>query len=66
MDTVMSIWTWVSGNYVNVFLLLSGLVGVAEVATRFTKTEADDGFVKRFGGSLDKVMDFFKVPNRKK
>jgi len=52
---------------------LIGLLGVAEVITRMTKTEKDDAFIERMGegvkkaGSVvKKAMDFLKVPNRQK
>jgi hypothetical protein len=55
---------WVQGNYVNVLTLLSLVVAVGEVVTRFTKTKHDDGFVQRVGKVIKGIMDFLKIPNR--
>ena len=62
----MEVVTWLKDNYQNLFLVLGGLVGVAEVVVRLTPTEKDDSAVERIGGILRKVMDFLKVPNNKK
>lgn len=45
--------------------LLLALVALAEIVVRFTKTEKDDGFVQRVGSIIKRVLDVFKVPNRK-
>jgi len=49
-----------------VMIVLTGLVSVAEIAVRFTKTKTDDGAVKRIGIRIDKLLDLAGVPNRKK
>jgi len=62
----MSIINWIMANYINIFLVLSGLVGVAEMVVRLTPTKADDGAVERIGKILRSIMDFLKIPNIKK
>lgn len=66
MENLAKAYQWVMANYENLFLALSALVAFAELAVRFTPTEKDDGFVERIGGYLRKVMDFVKLPNKKK
>lgn len=62
----MEVINFLKNNYENIFLVLSGLIGVAEVVVRITPTQKDDGAVERIGGFLRKAMDFFKIPNVKK
>ena len=40
--------------------------GLAELATRLTKTKTDDGFVKRIGSAVDKLSDLLGLPNKRK
>lgn len=47
-------------------VLLAGLISVAEIAVRFTKTKSDDGAVKRVGTRIDLLLNLLKVPNRTK
>jgi hypothetical protein len=44
--------------------LVAGVVlGLAEIITRLTPTTSDDGFVKRLGILIDKLLTLAKVPN---
>lgn len=66
MEWLMKMTMWLKSNYTEMLIVLAGLIPLAEFITRMTKTKKDDGFVKRIGGILDKMMNFFKVPNRLK
>lgn len=56
----------VTENLPAIAVLLSGVLIVAEVVTRWTKTKKDDGFVQRIGGLLKKIFDTLGVPNKLK
>ena len=62
----MVIFNWLMANYMELFLVLGGLVSVAEVVVRLTPTKKDDSAVERIGKLLRQVMDFLKIPNAKK
>ena len=64
MGTIGAIFQWIVANYVNVFLALAALVGVAELVVRFTPTKTDDGAVERIGAVIRKIMNFLKIPNK--
>lgn len=66
METIKVVWDWVVANYMNVIYFIAALVTAAEIFTRFTKTDKDDGFVERIGSIIKKVMDWLKIPNRVK
>lgn len=55
---------WIQQNYVEMFQLVVALVAAAEIVTRLTPTTKDDGFTKRAGEIVDKLMVWF--PNLKK
>jgi len=62
----MEVVKWFGENYQALFLVVAGLVGVAEIIVRLTPTQKDDGAVERIGYYLRKIMDFLKIPNSKK
>lgn len=62
---MMALWNWIVENYVNVFMILAGLVAVAEAIARLTPTTVDDGIVERIGKAIHWLMDLFKIPNVK-
>jgi hypothetical protein len=55
---------WIQQNYVEMFQLVVAIVAAAEIVTRLTPTTKDDGFTKRAGEIIDKLMVWF--PNLKK
>ena len=57
---------WVLENIDRIFLFLTFLLGIAEIIVRFTPTKKDDGFIERIGTGLRLIMDFLKIPNRRK
>lgn len=57
---------WIQNNYANVLQILILLVTAGEMITRLTPTKTDDGFIKRIGAQLDRVLTVLKVPNLRK
>ena len=66
MSIVISIGQWLIENYVQLFGILIGAIGLAEAITRITPTKKDDGFVERVGSFIRKIMDALRIPNKKK
>ena len=46
--------------------LVAGLVSIAELVCRFTKTKKHVGVLTRIGTRIDRLLDLMKVPNRVK
>lgn len=63
---LLTLVEWFKVNYANMFQIIFAGVALAEVITRITPTEKDDGFVKRLGSMIDKVASFLKIPNNVK
>lgn len=59
----MSQIKWLQDNYLEMIQALTLMVVAAEIVTRITPTKTDDGFVKRIGVLLDKVLNLLGVPN---
>ena len=59
----MALVTWFMANYIELFACLSLIILVAELITRLTPTQTDDGFVKRVGGVIDTIMSILGIPN---
>lgn len=66
MDIIKEVFAWLMANYEGVFVILAGIVGLAEAIVRITPTKKDDGAVQRLGNGLKIVMDFLKIPNMKR
>ena len=62
----MEIVQWLAEQYEDVFYILAGLLGVAQIVVRLFPTIDKDGFVTRLGKWLDTAMDSLKIPNPKK
>lgn len=56
----------VTENLPEIAIIVSGVLMVAEVITRWTKTKTDEGFVQRIGGLFKKLFDALGVPNKLK
>lgn len=54
---------WVSDNYLNLIQIATLIVVTGELITRLTPTKKDDGFVKRIGTGLDRLLTILRVPN---
>ena len=61
MTILTMVWAWCVANPE---MAIGGALVVAEGITRLTKTEKDDGFVKRLGAGIDFVLS--RLPNRVK
>lgn len=62
----MAVFKFIADNYVNFFVILIALIGVAELIVRLTPTISDDGAVERFAKVVKKICDFLKIPNNLK
>lgn len=63
MGILTEIWTWIAANYTGFFIVLMGLILVAESIARLTPTLKDDSAVERVGAWVRWVMDLLKIPN---
>ena len=64
MSEVLVIIAWLKTNSDGILAILLAIVPLGEAITRMTPTEADDGFVKRLGGWIDKLLSW--LPNNLK
>lgn len=55
--------TWIQENFLNVVQILTLLVVAGELITRLTPTKRDDGFVRRIGMGMDRLLNMLRVPN---
>lgn len=61
MEFLLPVVEYLKANSDLILAALVAVVAAGEAITRLTPTEADDGFVKRLGGLLDKLLKF--LPN---
>ena len=64
MESIGEYWKWISDNWPQVVIIVSGLLATAEAITKMTPTESDDSFVERIGKSWTKIIAW--IPSNKK
>lgn len=66
MEKLIEIFKFIGANWEYITGIILALITVAELVTRITKTEKDDGAVQRVGSVIKKALDILKVPNNTK
>jgi len=66
MEFITMVIDFLTVNYIEIVAASLGVIGVAEIITRFTPTKKDDAFLERVGSVFRKIMDYLKIPNLKK
>jgi len=64
MESILPIIAWLQANMMELSAVLVSAIALAEAVTRLTPTTTDDGFVKRMGFWVDKLLSW--LPNNVK